>query len=38
VVRMGQQRNKADLGPNRQTPLEVYSFVDEAVRLAQLSK
>jgi CubicO group peptidase (beta-lactamase class C family) len=38
VVRMGQQRNKADLGLNRQTPLEVYSFVDEAVRLAQLSK
>jgi CubicO group peptidase (beta-lactamase class C family) len=35
VVRLGQLRNKAELGPNRQTPLEVYSFVDEAVRLAK---
>ncbi len=37
VVRVGQFRNKADLGPNRRTPLEVYSFVDEAVRLAQVT-
>ena len=35
VVRVGQIRNKADLGPNQTTPLEVYSFVDEAVRLAK---
>jgi CubicO group peptidase (beta-lactamase class C family) len=38
VVRMGQFRNKADLGPNGQTPLEVYSYVDEAVRLANAEK
>ena len=38
VVRLGQQRNKTDLGPNGMTPLEVYSFVDEAVRLAQPAK
>lgn len=38
VVRMGQFRNKADLGPNGQTPQEVYSFVDEAVRLAKVEK
>jgi CubicO group peptidase (beta-lactamase class C family) len=35
VVRVGQYRNKALLGPNGRIPLEVYSFVDEAVRLAQ---
>jgi CubicO group peptidase (beta-lactamase class C family) len=35
VVRVGQYRNKAVLGPNGRIPLEVYSFVDEAVRLAQ---
>lgn len=35
VVRVGQYRDKATLGPNQTTPLEVYSFVDEAVRLAQ---
>lgn len=35
VVRVGQFRNKASLGPNQITPLEVYSFVDEAVRLAK---
>lgn len=34
VVRVGQYRNKANLGTNQITPLEVYSFVDEAVRLA----
>jgi CubicO group peptidase (beta-lactamase class C family) len=38
VVRVGQYRNKATLGPNQTTPLEVYSFVDEAVRLAQGQK
>lgn len=38
VVRVGQFRNKAVLGPNQTTPLEVYSFVDEAVRLAQVAK
>ena len=38
VLRLGQQRNKTDLGPNGMTPLEVYSFVDEAVRLAQSAK
>ena len=38
VVRMGQKRNKVDQGPNGQTPLEVYSFVDEAVRLAKGEK
>jgi CubicO group peptidase (beta-lactamase class C family) len=38
VVRVGQFRNKADLGPNRRTPMEVYSFVDEAVRLAKTEK
>ena len=38
VLRLGQQRNKTDLGPNGMTPLEVYSFVDEAVRLAQPAK
>lgn len=38
VVRLGQQRNKADLGPNGMTPMEVYRFVDEAVRLAQPAK
>jgi len=35
VVRVGQYRNKAVLGPNGRIPLELYSFVDEAVRLAQ---
>ena len=35
VVRVGQYRDKATLGPNGRIPLEVYSFVDEAVRLAQ---
>ena len=35
VVRSGQYRNKAVLGPNQRIPLEVYNFVDEAVRLAQ---
>lgn len=35
VVRVGQYRNKAVLGPNGRIPLEVYSFVDEAVRMAQ---
>ena len=35
VVRVGQFRSKAELGPNGQTRLEVYNFVDEAVRLAQ---
>ena len=35
VVRVGQFRNKAQLGPNQRIPLEVYNFVDEAVRLAQ---
>jgi CubicO group peptidase (beta-lactamase class C family) len=36
VVRVGQYRNKALVGPNGRIPLEVYSFVDEAVRLAKL--
>ncbi len=36
VVRLGQFRNKALLGPNNVIPLEVYNFVDEAVRLAKL--
>ena len=36
VVRVGQYRNKAALGPNQRIPLEVYNFVDEAVRLAQV--
>ncbi len=35
VVRVGQYRNKAVLGPNQRIPLEVYNFVDEAVRLTQ---
>jgi CubicO group peptidase (beta-lactamase class C family) len=35
VVRVGQYRNKAVLGPNQRLALEIYSFVDEAVRLAQ---
>ena len=35
VVRVGQYRDKATLGPNGRIPLEVYDFVDEAVRLAQ---
>lgn len=35
VVRVGQYRNKVVLGPNGRIPLEVYSFVDEAVRIAQ---
>ena len=35
VVRVGQFRSKAEFGPNGQTRLEVYNFVDEAVRLAQ---
>jgi CubicO group peptidase (beta-lactamase class C family) len=35
VVRLGQYRNKALLGPNGRIALEVYNFVDEAVRLAQ---
>ena len=37
VVRVGQYRNKAVLGPNGRIPLEVYSFVDEAVRLAKVT-
>jgi CubicO group peptidase (beta-lactamase class C family) len=36
VVRVGQFRNKAALGPNQRLALEIYSFVDEAVRLAKL--
>ncbi len=35
VVRVGQYRNKALMGPNGRMPLEIYNFVDEAVRLAQ---
>jgi len=35
VIRLGQYRNKALQGPNGRIPLEVYSFVDEAARLAQ---
>jgi CubicO group peptidase (beta-lactamase class C family) len=35
VVRVGQYRNRAVLGPNQTLALEIYSFVDEAVRLAQ---
>ena len=35
VVRTGQHRDKKTLGPNGQLPLEIYNFVDEAVRLAQ---
>ena len=35
VVRTGQHRDKKTLGPNGQLPLEVYNFVDEAVRLVQ---
>ena len=38
VVRVGQYRNKAVLGPNQRIPLEVYNFVDEAVRLTQGTK
>ena len=38
VVRLGQFRNKAVLGPNGVMPLEIYNFVDEAVRLAQVGK
>jgi CubicO group peptidase (beta-lactamase class C family) len=37
VVRVGQYRNKAVLGPNQRLALEIYSFVDEAVRLAQVT-
>ena len=37
VVRVGQYRNKAVLGLNGRIPLEVYSFVDEAVRLAKVT-
>ncbi len=36
VVRVGQYRNKAVMGPNGRIPLEVYNFVDEAVRLVKL--
>ncbi len=36
VVRVGQYRDKATQGPNGRIPLEVYNFVDEAVRLARL--
>jgi CubicO group peptidase (beta-lactamase class C family) len=36
VVRVGQYRNKALMGPNGRMPLEIYNFVDEAVRLAQV--
>ena len=36
VVRVGQYRNKAVMGPNGRMPLEIYNFVDEAVRLAKL--
>lgn len=35
VVRTGQHRDKKTLGPNGQLPQEIYSFVDEAVRLVQ---
>ena len=38
VVRLGQFRNKAVLGPNGVMPSEIYNFVDEAVRLAQAGK
>lgn len=38
VVRTGQHRDKKTLGPNGQLPLEVYNFVDEAVRLVQAQK
>ena len=38
VVRLGQFRNKALLGPNGVMPQEIYNFVDEAVRLAQAGK
>ncbi len=35
VVRTGQHRDKKTLGPNGQTPKEVYNYVDEAVRMVQ---
>lgn len=35
VVRTGQHRDKKTLGPNGQLPLEIYQFVDEAVRLVE---
>jgi hypothetical protein len=35
VVRTGKHRDKKTLGPNGQIPKEVYSYVDEAVRLVQ---
>ena len=38
VVRTGRQRDKQSLGPNGQLPLEVYNFVDEAVRLVEAQK
>jgi CubicO group peptidase (beta-lactamase class C family) len=38
MVRTGQHRDKNKLEPHGQIPLEVYSFVDEAVRLVQTKK
>ena len=35
VVRTGQHRDKKTLGPNGQIPKEVYTYVDEAVRMVQ---
>ena len=35
VVRTGQHRDKKQIGPNGQIPLEVYRFVDQAVALVQ---
>jgi CubicO group peptidase (beta-lactamase class C family) len=35
VVRTGQHRDEETMGPNRQIPLEVYRFVDQAVALVQ---
>ena len=35
VVRTGKHRDKKTLGPNGQIPKEVYSYVDEAVRLVK---
>lgn len=35
VVRTGLHRDKKNLGPNGQIPLEVYNFVDQAVALVQ---
>lgn len=35
VVRTGQHRDKKTMGPNGQLPLEIYNYVDEAVRMVQ---